>query len=315
MPHQVFISYAKSDYRDSHGQVIEGSIVAEVKQALTDAKIDFWIDEEGLSSGVEFASIIAHAIVNSDALIFISTEASNRSKWTARELALANEHGKTIIPLKCDDAPYSLKFAMYLATVQYIDCRYDSKKALRRLVLDLRNVFAGHYDPEKPIQHEEGKLAEILERHHPLSGVSMISVTGFLFYFGLMVLTDSHIPNSVHSAMDFITALAYLAVSSMLFLASYGVWQLLQANRAGYWLLALSFPAVLVAAQDMTDYLYWIVSYVLAMAFLACGLFVKVHGKVYAHEIRIQPFSFRRNWGLIVILAILCVYAVMVLRF
>ncbi|MCQ2334604.1 MAG: toll/interleukin-1 receptor domain-containing protein, partial [Paludibacteraceae bacterium] len=99
MSHQVFISYAKSDYKNDRNEVLEGSIVAELKQMLTRAKIDYWIDEEGLSSGVEFAEIIAHAIVNSDALIFVSTEASNRSQWTARELALAQQYDKPILPL------------------------------------------------------------------------------------------------------------------------------------------------------------------------------------------------------------------------
>lgn len=313
--HQVFISYAKADYKDEYDNVLADSIVTEVKQTLTDAKIDFWIDEEGLSSGVEFASMIAHAIVNCDALIFISTAASNRSKWTARELALANEHGKPIIPLKCDDAPYSLKFAMYLATVQYIDCRHDRKKALRMLVRDINDVFAGTYDPEKPLSREEEGFSAVGKQHSILSGISTIAASSFLFYFGIMVLTDPHIPTSVHSAMQFIATLAYLLVSFMLMLAGYGAWQLFRANKMGYWLLSLSFPAVLVAAQDMNDYWYWVVSYGCVMVLLAVGLLEKKDGVSFTDKIRYQRFDVRHHWGLILLLALFCVYAVMMLRF
>lgn len=42
----VFISYSRKDYVDEHNNVIPGNEVMKIKDALTQAGITFWFDEE-----------------------------------------------------------------------------------------------------------------------------------------------------------------------------------------------------------------------------------------------------------------------------
>lgn len=48
--HSVFISYARKDYVDDYNRIIPNNIVSRVQNALRDAGISYWIDEEGLQS-------------------------------------------------------------------------------------------------------------------------------------------------------------------------------------------------------------------------------------------------------------------------
>ena len=60
--HSVFISYARKDYVDDHNRIIPNNIVLRVQNALRDAGISYWIDEEGLQAGDTFLEKILRLI-------------------------------------------------------------------------------------------------------------------------------------------------------------------------------------------------------------------------------------------------------------
>ena len=94
---QVFISYSRRDYLDDNNQVIPGNIVSRIKEALTKEGISYWFDEEGITHGDAFASVIVKQIRECNVFLFISSENSNKSVWTAREIATASSFEKKII--------------------------------------------------------------------------------------------------------------------------------------------------------------------------------------------------------------------------
>ena len=117
----VFISYARKDYVDDHNRIIPNNIVSRVQDALRDAGISYWIDEEGLQAGDTFPVKIAQQIEHCQVFLFISTENSNQSPWVVNEIATARHYHKPIIPLRYDITSYHPGLMIYIASLQYID--------------------------------------------------------------------------------------------------------------------------------------------------------------------------------------------------
>lgn len=121
MKYDVFISYSREDYVDESKNVIPGNIVSQIKQFLTDNGYTYWFDEEGIYSGDAFVEVITEAIQDSEVFLFVSTQASNRSKWTNHEIATAKLLGKKTIPFRVDNSIYDKSILMYLAPLDYVD--------------------------------------------------------------------------------------------------------------------------------------------------------------------------------------------------
>lgn len=132
--HSVFISYARKDYVDDHIRIIPNNIVSRVQNALRDAGISYWIDEEGLQAGDTFPVKIAQQIEHCQVFLFISTENSNQSPWVVNEIATAHHYHKPIIPLRYDTSAYHPGLMIYIASLQYIDYLASPKTALSDVV-------------------------------------------------------------------------------------------------------------------------------------------------------------------------------------
>lgn len=140
MQYDVFISYSRKDYVDESGNVIKGSIVEKIKNLLKDNGISYWFDEDGINSGDEFAHLIANSIKNSKVLIFVSSENSNKSEWTRKEIATAISYKKKIIPFKYDDAPYDDSINFYISDFDYIAYN-NEEKSFKRLVSSIKQYL------------------------------------------------------------------------------------------------------------------------------------------------------------------------------
>mgnify|MGYP003299024378 CR=1 FL=1 len=73
MLYDVFISYSRKDYKDENGNVIPGNVVSKIKDALDEAGISFWFDENGIHHGDDFGEKIVDNIEDSEIFIFLST--------------------------------------------------------------------------------------------------------------------------------------------------------------------------------------------------------------------------------------------------
>lgn len=68
--YDVFISYSRKDYADEKKSIIPGNVVSQIKQALDENNISYWMDEKGIYSGDEFAKIIAGHIRRSKIFLY-----------------------------------------------------------------------------------------------------------------------------------------------------------------------------------------------------------------------------------------------------
>lgn len=137
---QVFISYSKRDYIDPKGNIIPGNPIDKVIKALTENRITYWIDREGLDPGVVFAEKIAKNIHSCDVVLYLASQKANSSVWTLKEISTAIDFGKTVIPVRLDHTPYSEAVSLYLSHIQYIDwLELGEKESLERLVKMIKN--------------------------------------------------------------------------------------------------------------------------------------------------------------------------------
>lgn len=161
--YDVFISYSRKDYVDEKRNIIPDNVVSKIKDALTEAGISFWFDEEGINHGDEFAKLIIRNIKASHIFIFISTENSNASEWTGREIASAHMMKKHIIPVRVDDSSYNEDVMFYLSILDFIDYKINPEKGLKDLIKAVKTELE-RYEAEKKRKEEEANKRKELER-------------------------------------------------------------------------------------------------------------------------------------------------------
>ena len=161
MQYDVFISYSRRDYLDENGDVIPGNIVSKIKDVLKENGITYWFDEDGINSGDEFARLIVRSIKESKVLLFVSTENSNNSAWTRKEIASAIAYKKKIIPFKCDDTPFNDSLLLYLADLDFISYKQQGSRALNRLVTSISKYL------ESIKQVENEAVTEVEKKPEP----------------------------------------------------------------------------------------------------------------------------------------------------
>ena len=111
MPEEVFISYGSAD----RGRIQD--LVSRLRQA----GVTVWIDEAGIEGAAMWSEEIVGAINHCKVLILAISSNSTKSKNVVRELALASEEEKTILPvfLEPTEIPESMKYQ--LAGIQRVE--------------------------------------------------------------------------------------------------------------------------------------------------------------------------------------------------
>lgn len=109
--YDVFISYSRKDKEAVH----------ELARRIKSAGFDVWIDWDGIKSGDQFKTLIAEAIKDSRVVLFFSSRAANASDWTVKEINVASNLNKKIIPVKLDNSEYNIGIMMDLAGSDFED--------------------------------------------------------------------------------------------------------------------------------------------------------------------------------------------------
>lgn len=93
--------------------------------------------------GSEFMADIVDAIENSTITLFISSSDSNNSIYTAKEVTLAFNAGKYIIPYKIDNSSFSKKLQFVMTDLNCIDATPYSTQKAKALVADIKSLLYG----------------------------------------------------------------------------------------------------------------------------------------------------------------------------
>lgn len=161
--YDVFISYSRKDYIDDHENVIPNNEVSKIMRALTNAGITYWIDMEGIYSGDKFTEILPKLIKSAPIFVYLSTFNANKSKYTSKEIAIADEYGKYIIPVRIDMTPYSDKVIFRIADVSYIKYAVNPAKGREDLVRSIKEFLKKEKENELKKKEKERLRKEELE--------------------------------------------------------------------------------------------------------------------------------------------------------
>ena len=145
--YDVFISYSRTNQK----------IVDVFVSRLREEGFSIWIDRKGIESGDSFKSVIVKAISESNIVLFFSSEASNQSKWTAKEIGLATAFSKPIIPIKLDQAKYGNEVLFDLVNLDFVDYTdpFKRKDMMEKLINVLHSKIGRVIPP--PIKKRKKK--------------------------------------------------------------------------------------------------------------------------------------------------------------
>jgi TIR domain len=129
----VFISYSRKDDK----------VMNQVVERLRSRGIKVWIDNEKLIPGTAvWEEEVAKAIKIASGIVVVLSPEAKSSKWVSREITLADQNEKLIVPVLIrGDEHSSIPFR--LVNHQYIDMRNNQKAGLDDLV-DALSKYLGH---------------------------------------------------------------------------------------------------------------------------------------------------------------------------
>jgi hypothetical protein len=128
MAKDVFISY-KSEEFDSANMV---------RGVLERNGISCWMAPADIPSGSNYAVEVPNAIRAAKVVVFILSEQSQKSEWTQKELDIALNAKKPIMPFALDECDLISPFDFYLGNVQRNDVFQDVSSGLEKLVRDIK---------------------------------------------------------------------------------------------------------------------------------------------------------------------------------
>lgn len=156
MEYDVFISYSRKDE----------SVVNEICELLAENSISYWVDKQKIHMGSEFMGDIVDAIKASKITLFVSSEDSNKSLYTAKEVALAFNAGKYIIPYKIDNSSFSKNLQFVMTDLNCIDAIPYSIQKAKVLVADIKALLYGERK-EEVVNIEAREYIDVLQWDKP----------------------------------------------------------------------------------------------------------------------------------------------------
>ena len=110
MDPKIFVSYSRED----HNQVIP------IVDKLRERGLNIWIDQEGIHGAKLWSQEIVQAIESSKVFILFASTKAFTSKNVTKELALASESDKHILPIFIEDAQIPTEMKYQLAGIQHL---------------------------------------------------------------------------------------------------------------------------------------------------------------------------------------------------
>lgn len=150
--YDVFISYSRKDYET----------VEKFCFLLQHHNISYWLDKEKIDAEL-FKVKIVKGIESSRVFIFFSSENSNRSEWTEKEIAFADKKKKTIIPVKLDNSPFSSNVQFDLVNRNSYNFTYEDKKRRKEVTKGFLRAIFKEKGKREPYSYNEEQIDEFLE--------------------------------------------------------------------------------------------------------------------------------------------------------
>jgi len=123
MGKKVFISHSSKDFKTATA----------ICTALEARGHECWMSSRDIKPGENFQGTIVRAIREAGVMVLVFSANANNSDEIKKEMALASQSKKMVIPVRAEDVLPSEDFTYELATRQWIDMFVDWEKAIEAL--------------------------------------------------------------------------------------------------------------------------------------------------------------------------------------
>jgi len=150
---EVFISY-KSEDQDQ---------ALWLKSVLETNGISCWMAPASIPGGSSYAKEIPAAIANCRVFVVVLTKRCQDSIWVPKELDMALNSKKTVMPFVLDDCALTADFNFYLSNVQRYAAYMNKVSAAERMVRDIQALLNVQQKPipQKETADKKQKLSNI----------------------------------------------------------------------------------------------------------------------------------------------------------
>ena len=179
MTPQIFVSYARSD----QGQVFP------IVRKLRERGLNIWIDHEGIHGAKLWSQEIVHAIEDCKVFILFASGTAFQSENVTKELALASEARKQILPVFLEDAPIPAAMKYQLAGIQHlIHHKGQEQQTIDNILRTLSNLEIDSVETPPPAP----AISHVPQRNKPASkaplaiaaAVALLAMLAFFFMKG-----------------------------------------------------------------------------------------------------------------------------------
>ena len=198
MGYDIFVSYSTQD------KLFADAIV----NSLESRKIRCWYAPRDIPPGVTWPSAIAGAIKQIPVMLLIFSASANSSQEVSRELTLASNNRRVVIPVRIENVVPSEELEYHLTNRHWLDVYDLELDAAVRQVMEVVNAYAHlfqrdgiDFGSKAPVPVVEGgRLAHELTRRRqmklmlPVMGLLFLLAVGAFLYFGGAEPTEEIIP-------------------------------------------------------------------------------------------------------------------------
>lgn len=132
MAHDVFISHSTKDQ----------AAAAAVCSALQANGVRCWIAPRDIPAGASWTEAIVDAIAECRMVVLVFSENANASKMVAREVGLADDHGRPIAPIRIADVKPTKTLQFYLSSSHWLNAHTPPlERHLDQLVQSVRTTL------------------------------------------------------------------------------------------------------------------------------------------------------------------------------
>ncbi len=129
MDYDIFLSYRRADQ----------AIARDLVEALEARGVGVWWDQK-IEAGVDWRDAIVENLIASDVLVILFSDECNSSKQLKKELAMADDMDKTVIPVLIEDIKPKGHFLYELAARNWIQIFPNPEKKIPELAERLTRV-------------------------------------------------------------------------------------------------------------------------------------------------------------------------------
>lgn len=168
----VFISYSTQNQ----------SMADAMNQLLIKNDIETWIAPDNIPGGQKYSGVIVKAIQECSCVLLMFSEVAQNSEWVLREIELAINYKKTVIPVQLENFIINNEFKWYLTTthmifVEGIDEKLDSIQKVIKSVREHTGSIVHKKNEEDSNTHKEREFSNLLKELYKMLDV---------FHFGVI---------------------------------------------------------------------------------------------------------------------------------